>query len=133
MQHTPLGVPYLIGGNSLANIGKVVIHGIWGGSIVADAVSLVIPEEQEEDDKLTQISILAYKIFLYGVTIASYVTMSPQRSLLRCAVVCIGSLTVQEWAHRALEPNSEGLVPETESEIAFYSLAASAAATLFIL
>ncbi len=127
-----LGVPYLIGGNSLGNIGRIVIHSIWGGSIVSNAVSLAMPQQQEQDDRLTRISTLAYQIFFYGVTIASYLVISPQLSLLRCAAGCIGSLAVNAWAQRALGPNSEGLVPETVSEIRFYSLTSQAAWTLFI-
>lgn len=127
-----LGVPYLMGGNTLGNIGRIVIHSIWGGPIVLSAVGLALPQQQGEDDRLTRISTLAHQIFFYGVTIALYLAISPQLSILRCAAVCIGSLAVIAWAQSALGPNSKGRAPETVSEIRFYSLTSQAAWTLFI-
>lgn len=130
-----IGVPYLIGGNSLVNIGKIIIHSVWGGKIIMHAVRVGLPVSRNayQDDRMTRISTVAHAIFFYGITLAAYLVISPQYSLLRCAAVCIVSRCIDTWAENSKRrPNAMGLVPETISEIRFYSMISESARTLLI-
>ena len=127
-----LAVPYFMGGNTVANMGKIVIHSLWGGSTVSQVVNLIMPQQEGQDDVITRISTLAHHMFFYGVIAASYNFISPQVSFLRSAKLCIVSFTVSQWAQNRLRVNTQGLAAEKVSDIRFYLLTCEAASTLFL-